>query len=328
MPRPRICVIGSLNMDLVVRTPRFARPGETILGGPFATYPGGKGANQAVAAARLGAEVSFVGCVGDDAYGAEFRRVLQSEGIDISHLTTKRDIATGVGMIAIDERGQNSIIVALGANLALTAADIDAAMPLIRAADVVMLQLEIPLETNAHVLHRSGEFKASIMLNAAPAQPVPPELLRSVDILVVNEIEAIAQTTPSHGHMPGDSLIAALPHGNGIVRVLTLAERGCITCEGGDDTEVHPAFEVDTVDTVGAGDCFCGALAVSLAEGADGGGDLAQPIRFASAAAAIAVTRHGAIPSLPSRHEVVQFLLARGRSIGRTCGEAKLPPSE
>lgn len=135
MARPRICVIGSLNMDLVVRTPRFAQPGETILGGPFATYPGGKGANQAVAAARLGADVSFVGCVGDDAYGEEFHRVLRTEGIDVTHLRTRPGVATGVGVIAIDERGQNSIIVALGANLALTPADVDAAMEVIRAAE-------------------------------------------------------------------------------------------------------------------------------------------------------------------------------------------------
>lgn len=322
MSRPRICVVGSLNMDLVVRTPRFAKPGETVCGGPFATYPGGKGANQAVAAARLGADVSFVGCVGDDAHGSEFRRVLSAEGIDVTHLQSRSGMATGVGVIAIDEQSQNSIIVALGANLALAAADIDAAMPMIREADVVMLQLEIPLETNAHVLRRSDEFKARIMLNAAPAQRVPEEMLRHVDVLVMNEVEARVLCLHASGRVPDDVLIETVPCGGETVKILTLAERGSMTCFGGDHLQEHPAFAVTPVDSVGAGDCFCGALAMMVAQDRywlDSEG-FSRSIRFASAAAAITVTRHGAIPSMPTRAEVEAFMRAHERSPGGAGG--------
>jgi ribokinase len=314
MPRPRVCVIGSLNMDLVIRTPRFARAGETILGGPFATYPGGKGANQAVAAARLGAEVSFVGCVGDDAYGSEFRRVLQGEGINVTHLITRATVRTGVGVIVIDAQGQNSIVVALGANLALTPADIDRAMPMIQQADVVMLQLEIPLEANQRVLARNEECRAKIMLNAAPAQQVPSDLLRALDVLLMNEVEARALCSHVHGHVPNEMLIATVSCGGQTVKVLTLAERGSMTCFHGDHIQNHPAFRVQAVDSVGAGDCFCGALAVKIAEDRHwlDRGDFTDGMRFASAAAAITVTRHGAIPSLPTRSEVDQFLRERG----------------
>lgn len=317
MARPRICVIGSLNMDLVVRTPRFAQPGETILGGPFATYPGGKGANQAVAAARLGADVSFVGCVGEDAYGEEFRRVLQFEGIDVTHLQTKKDVATGVGVIAIDERGQNSIIVALGANLALTPADVDAAMEVIQAADVVMLQLEIPMETNAHVLARGEEFKAAIMLNAAPAQRVADAILEEVDVLIFNEVEGAAIASQTGKQPSKDDLIQHVPYGGNAIKVMTLGDCGAVSCTAGDTIEDYPAFQVATVDTVGAGDCFCGALAVALAEDPLAEVRLADAIRFASAAAALSVTRHGAIPSMPKRVEVEVFLRGHASAPGR-----------
>jgi ribokinase len=314
MPRPRVCVIGSLNMDLVIRTPRFAQAGETILGGPFATYPGGKGANQAVAAARLGADVSFVGCVGDDAYGAEFRRVLQSEGIDVTHLTVRKGVNTGVGVIVIDAQGQNSIVVALGANMALTPTDIDAALPVIQNSDVVMLQLEVPLETNARVIERAEDLRGRIMLNAAPAQPVPSDLLRALDVLLMNEVEARAMCFHVHGQVSEEVLIEAVSCGGQTVKVLTLAERGSMTCFHGDHIQNHPAFRVQAVDSVGAGDCFCGALAVKIAEDRHwlDRGDFTDGMRFASAAAAITVTRHGAIPSLPTRSEVDQFLRERG----------------
>lgn len=297
-------------MDLVVRTPRFAQPGETILGGPFATYPGGKGANQAVAAARLGAEVSFVGCVGHDAYGSEFRRMLENEGIDVSHLVVRPDVATGVGFIVIDAHGQNSIVVALGANLALTPEDVDAAMPASQAADIVMLQLEIPPETNRRVLERSDEFKAKIMLNAAPAQRVPSDMLERVDVLVMNEVEARALVTHAHGRVPHDVLIEAVPCGGETMKVLTLAEKGAMTCIQGDRLQHHPPFAVEAMDTVGAGDAFCGALAVAMTENpaAIDSEDLSGIVRFASAAGALAVTRHGAIPSLPTRLQVQELL--------------------
>ena len=310
MHRPKICVIGSLNMDLVIRTPRFALAGETILGGPFATYPGGKGANQAVAAARLGADVSFVGAVGDDSYGEEFRRVLRAEGVDCTHLITKPGIATGVAVIVIDERGQNSIVVALGANLMLSPADIDQAMELIRAVDIVMLQLEIALPTIEHVMRRRGDFRARIMLNTAPAQRVPREVLAAADVLVFNEVEAKSLCTHASSDVPDPILIEAVSCGGQTIKVLTLAERGCMTCVEGDHLRDHPAFDVQAVDTVGAGDCFSGALALALAgrNAIDSETDLAHAIRFANAAGAIAVTRHGAIPSLPTRAEVDALL--------------------
>jgi ribokinase len=312
MRRPKVCVIGSLNMDLVIRTPRFAEAGETIMGGPFATYPGGKGANQAVAAARLGAQVSFVGAVGDDPYAAEFRRVLEAEGVDCSHIFTKPGEATGVAVIVSNPQNQNSIVVALGANLALTAADVDAAMPVIREADVIMLQLEIPLPTVEHVLGRREEFQATIMLNAAPAQRVAHEVLEQVDVLVFNEVEGKALCTPASGSVSERILLKAVPCGSQTTKVLTLAERGCMTCIEG-SVQVFPAFNVEALDTVGAGDAFCGALAVALAgrNVPPAEQELPKALQFASAAGALAVTRHGAIPSLPTRAELEAFLRTR-----------------
>ena len=312
--RPKIVVIGSINMDLVVRAPRLPDAGETILGGPFETHPGGKGANQAVAAARLGGDVSFVGRVGDDSWGESLRDGLARVGIDISHLHISQNESSGVALITVDDRGENTIVVAPGANARVSRDDVDAAIDTIREADVILMQLETPVETIEHVIARSEEFGATAILNAAPAERLGGELLRPLDVLIVNEHEARIMTGARRDQGGGEliSILGPLVGGQTIT-IMTRGEAGSLACVMNDHISEYPAFEADAVDSVAAGDAFCGALAVALApHGADvSDDDLKDAIRFASAAGAIACTRRGARPSLPTRAEVASFLRDR-----------------
>ena len=302
-----VTVVGSLNMDLVARTPRIPQPGETIIGGEFRTVPGGKGANQAVAAARLGAQVSMVGRVGHDAFADPLLQNLAAASVDHAFVTRDPEAATGVALIFVDDAGQNSIVVAAGANMRLSPADVDAAEAVIAASDVVLLQLESPLETVTRAAEVARAHGARVVLNPAPARSVPSALLSRVDVLIPNESETAHLTGLPLGDRAAAEVAAAALRDMGVGTViLTLGGRGAmLACEEG--AELFPAFEVDPVDTTAAGDAFVGSFAVALAEGRS----LPEAVRWGNAAGALATTRLGAQPSLPARRAVAE-LLSRG----------------
>jgi len=303
-----IVVVGSLNMDLVVRMPQIPRPGETLLGGVFKTFPGGKGANQAVAAARLGAHVTMIGCIGDDGFGKEMRVALESEGIDTTHVLVRPEAATGVALIQVDAQGQNSIAVASGANFCLTGADVEKAMQTIGEFDVLVMPLEIPLETIYTAAKIASYRGAKVLLNPAPAQVLTKELLELVDVLVPNESEIASMAgMPVKSTSDVSKAVPKLLRLGVKNLIVTMGDHGAVLFDEKGQEVLIPACQVQAVDTTAAGDCFVGALAVALCEGRS----LLPAAEFASAAAALSVTREGAQPSLPHREEVVQFLLER-----------------
>jgi len=307
----KIVEVGSFNMDLVVRMPSITRPGETLLGGVFFTAPGGKGANQAVAAARLGGEVTMIGRVGADAFGDQLLAQFKVEGIDTRFVGVDPTAATGVALITVDLQGQNSISVASGANFTLTAQEVRDAWEQLQDSDVLVMPLETPLETIVTAAELARQHGIKVVLNPAPAQHLSPDLLRLVDVLIPNEIETaymtgIEVTTLQDARLAAEKLMASGP---GSV-ILTLGHQGALLVER------HPealsfthleAFPVQAVDTTAAGDAFVGAIAVALGEGRS----LVEAARFASAAAALSVTRQGAQPSLPTRAEVEEFIRTR-----------------
>jgi ribokinase len=300
---PRITVLGSINMDLVIHAPRFPAPGETLLGGPFETHPGGKGANQAIAAARLGSapDVAMIGCVGDDGHGAELRRVLASERVDTEGISECAGTPTGVGVITVDATGENHIVVASGANAAVAPADVERNVASIESADVLLLQLEIPMPALLHGVEAARRGDARVVLNAAPACELPEELLQAVDVLIVNEVEARMLATDTDE--PVDTLARALAQRGPRTVVVTLGARGALLFDGAELFE-SAAHDVQAVDTTAAGDAFVGGFARALVE------ELPAPdaLALASAAGALAVTDHGAIPSLPQRARVEELL--------------------
>ncbi len=304
-----IVEVGSLNMDLVVRIPNIPQPGETLLGGVFHTYPGGKGANQAVAAARLGAQVHMVGCVGKDSFGAELRATLHAEGIDCTHVTVHPEESTGVALIQVDGRGQNSIALAGGANMCLGSADVEHALQSIGKFDAVVIPLEIPLEAVVTAARIASDKGAMVILNPAPAQVLAPELLRLIDVLVPNEHEIAVMTSVKIQSNEDLHRAAEKLHTQGLRQLLiTLGSQGSFYSSNEDEENLYvPAHQVQPVDTTAAGDCFIGALTVGLCEGRP----MHLAVEFASAAAAISVTRFGAQPSLPKRSEVEDFIRER-----------------
>jgi len=301
-----IVIIGSINMDLVLRVPRMPLPGETITGGQFRTIPGGKGANQAVACARLSADsvkVAMVACLGDDAFGAELRAALRKDGIDDSHVTTIAGTASGIASILVDDNGQNSIVLASGANAELSPAHIDAARGLIEQARIVVLQLESPLPTVIHAIRLAHALGKTVVLNPAPAQTLPAELLGQIDYLVPNEIEAAMLAGMPASGIDNDEQIAAVIsklRAAGSTNVLvTLGEKGVYAALAS-DSEHFSAQAVKAVDTTAAGDTFIGGFVAALAEGRSE----AEAIALGQRAAAISVARVGAQTSIPSRREV------------------------
>jgi ribokinase len=302
-----VTVVGSLNMDLVIRAPRIPQPGETIIGGELHTVPGGKGANQAVAAARLGVRVSMVGRVGRDAFAGPLLDNLTATGVDHTFVTGDAEAATGVALIVVDDAGQNSIVVASGANMRLSPADVEAAEAAISAAQVVLLQLESPLETVTRAAEIARAHGVTVILNPAPARPLPAGLLSLVDVLVPNESEtALLSGMPVGNQAEAEAAAAALRTSGVGTLILTLGERGAMLAREG-EAALFPAFDVTPVDTTAAGDAFVGGLAVALAEGKA----LAEAVRWGNAAGALATTRLGAQPSLPSR-QALETLLVTG----------------
>lgn len=283
-----IGVVGSVNLDLVASGAPLPQAGETVTGARFAQHPGGKGANQALAARRLGAAVHMIGCVGDDALAEAALALLRRDGVDVSNVMSELGTATGVALIAVAPDGENQITVASGANSRVGPSDV-AGLP---KCDVILTQLEVPVTAVEAASRVAAETGALMAINLAPAMAVPPQLLNDADLLIVNQIEA---------DFYGDAL-----HQRGGLVALTLGGDGAALFKMGKQIARAPAFEVEVVDTTGAGDTFCGALAVALAEGQEP----EQALRFASAAAALAVTRAGAQPSLPKRAQVEALLKA------------------
>jgi ribokinase len=300
----RVTVVGSLNMDLVIRAPRIPVPGETIIGGEFHTVPGGKGANQAVAAARLGAQVSMVGRIGQDAFGQALLRNLAVDGIDHTHVTEDREAATGVALIVVEDAGENSIVVASGANMRLSPVDVEMAEAAIASASALLLQLESPLETVIRAAEVAHMHRVPTILNPAPARPLPGRLLALVDVLIPNESETALLSEMDTKDLTETAAAAQKLRERGVgTVVLTLGEQGALLA-GDDAPEIFPALDVTPVDTTAAGDAFVAGLAVALAEGKP----MAEAVRWGNAAGALAVTTLGAQPSLPTR-QALELLL-------------------
>jgi ribokinase len=297
--RARVVVVGSANTDMVARVARLPLPGETVLGGDFATAPGGKGANQAVAAARLGAVVTLVACVGADALGDAAVLGFEAEGIDTQYVVRDPEAPTGVALITVDAAtGENSIVVASGANAKLSVGLIQMAAGAIRDADVVVCQLESPLATVQAALQLARDAGKITILNPAPAQALSDELLALVSVLTPNETEA-ALLAGNASATPEEAAAILLARGVGQL-VVTLGADGVLLASEAETTRL-PAHAVSSVvDTTAAGDCFTGALAVALGEGMS----LRSAVAFANAAASLSVEKAGAQPSLPNRYEV------------------------
>jgi ribokinase len=296
----KIFVVGSVNRDLVVYVDGLPRPGETVLGNRFKQFPGGKGANQAVAASRLGGDVHLVGNVGSDAFGKEMRDFLAGESIDTSEIVTLDTAPTGVALITVDSASENSIVVVSGANMVWHTRDL--ARLKMEQNDIVICQFEIPLEIVASVFERAKAIGATTILNPAPIKPAAERILRNADYLVVNEVELGALTSATFNPDNPTSVYAALGklHERGpLAIVATLGPRGALlSCPTGRyEAKGH---NVNAVDTTGAGDCFIGGFAAALAKSES----VLDAINFANKAAAISVTRRGAASSFPMAAEV------------------------
>jgi ribokinase len=295
----KVLVVGSLNMDLVVNAPRLPQVGETILGGAFATFPGGKGANQAVAAARMGVSVAMIGCVGRDGFGDELRQVLTQDGIDVTHISILDGQATGIALITVDVEGRNTIVVASGANAHLTPRHLLAVPEAFSSSDALVLQLESPLETVREAVRMAKRYNKRVVLNPAPAQALDVEILSQVDYFIPNEREAMQVVAAASLDEAIEKLLAL-----GVRNLLvTLGEDGVMVVTANERRNI-PALKVKAIDTVAAGDAFVGAFSAGLASGMD----TDEAVRLANAAAAISVTRHGAQPSLPTGQEVREFM--------------------
>lgn len=289
MDRPRVVVVGSANMDLVAVAPTLPGPGETVLGTEFVTVPGGKGANQAIAASRAGASTVFLGAIGSDSFGVTLRSRIAASGVDTSYIRVVYG-SSGVAVIMVNAEGENSVVVTPGANAALTALT-EAELAAVRDADVLVAQLEIPVETVTRAAVTARAAGTRVVLNAAPARELPQELVDVVDLLVVNQIEARAVG----GGRDFAALLAKVPR-----VVVTLGAQGAWYGDRDGVERQVPAIEVPTVDSTAAGDAFTGALAVAWGEDRD----LVEAVRWAGAAGAACVRRVGASVSLPHRTEI------------------------
>lgn len=300
----KIIVIGSCNTDMVIKVDHLPLPGETIIGHDFMTNQGGKGANQAVAVARLGGNTQFIARLGDDGFGCQSQQLLQQEGIETTYVTLTEGVATGVAMIPVDEKGENSIIVASGANALLSVDDIKAAEADICQASIVLMQLETPVETLMYAARVAHEAGVTVVLNPAPfpKEPLPVEFLKNLDLITPNETEASmmsgVQVKNEATALQAIRAIQALGVKNVII---TAGSAGAYTEKDGQLLRI-PAFKTEVVDTTAAGDTFCGALCVALSEGRS----IKDAICFANKAASISVTRMGAWRSIPQRAEIVE----------------------
>ena len=298
----KIVVVGSSNTDMIIKVPHVPVPGETIIGGTFSIAAGGKGANQAVAAARAGGDVTFVARVGDDMFGEQAKEGFVKDNINVDHVLSDKGAPSGVALIFVGEDGENSIAVASGANANLSPSDVEAAGDAISSADILIMQLETPLDTVQKAASIASGSGVKVILNPAPAQPLSDDILKHVSILTPNESEAEILTgikVQMEDDAAADALIA-----KGIETVIvTMGAKGAFVVTA-DSKELVAGFSVEAVDATAAGDTFNGALAVALAEGKA----LKAAVSFANAAAALSVTKLGAQPSAPTREEIDKFL--------------------
>lgn len=303
----RLVVLGSVNADHVLRVPHFPRPGETLTGHGYKIVPGGKGANQAVAAARLGAPVSFIARVGDDAIGRQMRDGFAQDGIDVSAVELDEQLPTGIAIIYVSDEGENSIGISAEANGALSPAMVQRHARLIAEAHTLLLQLEVPLESVFEAARLARAQGTRVVLNPAPARPLCAELLALVDLITPNQTEAELLTGIRVTDEASAAQAAARFHQMGIAEVMiTLGSQG-VYCSDGQRQRLIPGFRVEAVDTTAAGDTFNGALLAAELAGAD----FDAAVRFAHGAAALSVTRLGAQSSIPSKTEVDAFLQAQ-----------------
>ncbi len=298
-----ITVVGSLNMDLVMFADKIPRPGETVLGKNFKQIPGGKGANQANAAAKLGADVNMIGCVGNDSFGVQLKDSLKRDGVNVDHVLVKQNVSTGVAIILVEASGDNCITVASGANYSITEDNISEVKNIITASDVILLQLEIPMDIVKSTIFFAKSAGSTVILNPAPAAVLDTEILKNTDILTPNETEL--ELLSRHKTDTLDNLKAAgtILLNKGVKELLiTLGSRGCLHMTK--ETATHyNAYNVDAVDTTAAGDSFNAALAVYLSEGKT----MKEAIEFAMKVGAMTVTKEGAQTSLPLLNEVADF---------------------
>jgi ribokinase len=301
-----VVVVGSINIDLVANTERIPVEGETVLGSDFQTHPGGKGANQAVAVARLGYPVRMIGRLGDDAFGSQLRAQLENAGVDVSGVMTSPG-TSGVAVIVVGRSGENCIVITPGANALLSPEDLDTHIDMIRSAGVVLTQLEIPLETVQHLAKICAQEKVPLILDPAPAKELPQDLLRDVEWFTPNETEAAFFAGSLNGSADaGDpAAMAGMLMNKGLKGVvLKLGSRGAFIASRKGLAEPLASFSVNAVDTTAAGDAFNGAFATALLMQMDP----VESARFAAAAAAISVTRPGAQPSMPTMADVKQLV--------------------
>lgn len=299
-----VLVIGSSNTDLVMRTPRLPTPGETLLGGTFFTVQGGKGANQAVAAARAGAQTTFIARVGNDDFGQKALLSFQKENILTDHILTDPDLPSGVAFILVDEKGENSIVVASGANAALSPIQLDAAENIFQKTDICLLQLETPLDTVLHATFMAKQYNTPVILNPAPATQLPEEIWAHLFLITPNETETEMLTgiAPNTDHNAQKAAQVLLDRGVQNV-IITLGSRGALLVTSTQATHIA-APQVTPIDTTAAGDAFNGALAYALASGQP----LVDATRFACVAGALTVTQAGAQPAIPKSEQIWQLL--------------------
>ena len=303
---PKVVVVGSFNMDLVIKTERRPQKGETLIGEEFGMFIGGKGANQAIAASRLGADVTMIGRLGADLFGDTFFTEFARENIDTTFVVRDAEVGTGVASPVIDADGDNSIIIVPRANMRLDVEDVERAASKIADADVLLLQLEVPIESSKRAAEIARANGVEIILNPAPACVLPDSFLGLIDIFVPNEVETEFLTKVTVADDEGARLAAKVLFEKGISTiVLTLGNRGALLLTS-QRSQLVPAYNVKVVDTTAAGDAFCGALATALANG----DKIENAVAFANATGALAVTVLGAAPSMPTAEQVHDFVVS------------------
>ena len=323
MGRPSVCVIGTMHMDFIVYVRRLPRPGETVIGSGFEMQPGGKGANQAVAAARLGARSNLISRVGGDYVGQLLLDNAARNRVETAYVKVDRETHSGVALIIVDAHGENVIAVAPGVDERISPSDVEDALPAIRESDVVVAQLEVPVETALRTMKLAKKCGKLAILNPAPAKPLPPEIYDYVDVITPNVRELEALTGEKVESLEGAERGALLLLDRGVDTVIvTLGKRGALVVGRG-GSKVVPTFEVPVVDTVGAGDAFNGALAFALA----GGASIEEAVVFANAVASLKVTRKGAQAGLPTADEVARFIEERGVDLRKLMGLLRSTPS-
>ena len=301
----KIVIVGSINTDMIVKVPRIPKPGETILGGKFSTAAGGKGANQAVAAARAGGDVTFIARVGNDMFGKQALEDFESNNINAKYIKTDNAEPSGVALIFVDEKGENSIAVASGANARLSHRDVTEAEEVIKSADILLMQLETPMESVKRAAKIAKEAGVKVILNPAPACPLDNTLLSTLYVITPNESEAELLTDISVTDFPSAEKAAFILLDRGVeVAIITMGIKGALI-KTRELTKIVPGFKVNAVDSTAAGDVFNGSLVVAMAEGKT----LEETVQFANAAAALSVTKLGAQPSAPKRVEIERMLL-------------------